>query len=116
RDRVEQGIRSNLHAVRASFPSIELAQEAATASRKNFDLVQDSYSQGTVSIIDLLDAQDAALDAEQRATDAVYDFLTDLMNLQRTVAEFDFFLDDERRDSAVEEIKNYIATQGGSDG
>lgn len=112
RQRTEQSVRANIHATRASFPSIELAQEAAEASRKNFELVQDSYSQGTMSVIDLLDAQDAALDAEQAAVNAVYNFLIDLMNLQRSTAEFDFFLDDARRDAAVDAIKQYIATGG----
>ena len=111
-DRVEQTIRANLHAVRASFPSIELAQDAALAARKNLDLVRDNYSQGTVSIIDLLDAQNASLNAEQSATDAVYNFLLDLMNLQRSVAAFDFFLDDPRRDRAAQAIKDYISAGG----
>ncbi len=112
RDRVKQSIRANLHAVRASFPSIELAQDAATAARKNLDLVRDNYSQGTVSIIDLLDAQNASLDAEQAATDAAYNFLIDLMNLQRSVAAFDFFLNDPRRNSAAQAIKDYISAGG----
>jgi outer membrane protein TolC len=112
RDRVEQSIRANLHAVRASFPSIELAQDAAEAARKNLDLVRDNYSQGTVSIIDLLDAQTASLDAEQAATDAAYNFLIDLMNLQRSVAAFDFFLDDPGRDQAAQAIKDYVSAGG----
>ncbi len=110
-DVVEQRIRANMHAVRASFPSIELAQDAAQAARKNLDLVSDNYSQGTVSIIELLDAQSASLDAEQNAVDAVYNFLIDLMNLQRSVAAFDFFLDDRRRDAAAQAIIDYISAR-----
>ena len=111
RDRVEQNIWFNLHAAQASFPSIELAQEAAEAARKNLDLVQDNYNKGSVSIIELLDARDASLNADQASTDAVYNFLIDLMNLQRATAEFDFFLSPEQLDSAVRRIRDYISSQ-----
>ena len=114
RESIEQNVRRNVHAVRASFPSIRLSEEAAAAARKNLDLVLDNYSQGTVSIIDLLDAQDSSLQADQNAANAVYNFLIDLMNLQRSTAGFDFFLDDSQRDAAVEEIKAWIAAGGAS--
>lgn len=112
RERIEQNIRHNLHAVRASYPSIRLSETAATAARRNLELVQDNYSQGTVSIIELLDAQNSTLQAEQNAADAVHDFLIDLMHLQRAVAGFDFFLDETERDAMIGEIKAYMARGG----
>ncbi len=112
RERIEQNVRQNTHAVRASYPSIRLSNQASVAARKNLELVRDNYSQGSVSIIDLLDAQDSTLQAEQNAADAVYNFLIDLMNLQRSVAGFDFFLDETGRNAAVADIKAYINRRG----
>ena len=65
---------------------------------------------GAVSIINFLEARDASLNAEQNAINAVYDFLIDLMNLQRSTAAFDFFLDDQEMQRSVDEIKRYIST------
>lgn len=108
-ENIEVGVRANLHEIRASYPSIELARKAADAAKKNLELVQDNYSTGTMSIIDFLDARDASLNAEQNATNAVYDFLIDLMNLQRSTAVFDFFLDSKEMQRTVDEIKNYVS-------
>jgi outer membrane protein TolC len=90
-ERLEQRIRSAMHRVGASYASIQQAQLAAAASRRNLDLVTDSYSQGVMSIIQLIDAQNQALVAEQTAATSVYDFLIDLMEVQRSINQFDFF-------------------------
>lgn len=110
RERIAQRIRVTLHQIGASYPSIQLSKDAANAARKNLDLVTDAYSRGAVSIIDLLDAQNAALVAEESATNAVFDFLIDLMNLQRSLGGFDFFLDEQGLDSWLERLRHYIAT------
>ena len=108
RERIEQRIRVALHDIGASYPSIQLSKDAATAAKKNFDLVSEAYSRGAVSILDLLDAQNAALIAEENATNAVFDFLIDLMNLQRGACGFDFFLDEPGLDSWLGRLKYYI--------
>ncbi|MBX2867918.1 MAG: TolC family protein [Acidiferrobacterales bacterium] len=109
-DGVEQSVRANLHAVQASFPSIELAQIAADAARKNLELIQDNYNRGNESIITLLDARDASLDADLGATNATYDFLIDLMNLQRSTGEFDFFLEPQALNEYAERIKQAVSS------
>lgn len=108
RERIEQRIRATLHRIRASHPSIQLSKDAASAANKNLDLVTDAYSRGAVSILDLLDAQNAALVAEESATNAVFDFLIDLMNLERSLGGFDFFLDAQGLDRWLERLQRYI--------
>ncbi len=108
RGRIEQRIRATLHRIGASHPGIQLSQDAATAAQKNLDLVTDAYSRGAVSILDLLDAQNAALVAEESATNAVFDFLIDLMNLQRSLGGFDFFLDEQGLDNWLQRLRHYI--------
>lgn len=110
--RIEHDVRSGLHAVQASYAAIDLAARAADAARRNFALIQDGYNAGTVSIIGFLDARDAFLDADRAATDAVYDFLIDLMSLQRATGAFDFFLDAESMDAMAERIRQKVI--GGS--
>ncbi len=109
-ERIEQRIRATLHRIGASYPSIQLSKEAATAAKNNLELVTDSYVRGAVSILDVLDAQNAALIAEEATSNAVFDFLIDLMNLQRSLGRFDFFLDEEGVNSWLERLRIYITS------
>jgi len=111
-ERIEQRVRATLHQISASYPGIQLSKEAEVAARKNHTLVTDAYTRGALSILDLLDAQNAALVAEVSATNAVFVFLIDLMNLQRNVGRFDFFLDEQGLDEWLGRLRHYIATEG----
>ena len=110
--RIEQDVRFGLHAVQASYAAIDLAARAADAAHRNFALIQDGYSGGTVPIMGFLDARDAFLDADRAATDAVYDFLIDLMRLQRATGAFDFFLDAASMDAMAERIRRKVIGGG----
>jgi outer membrane protein TolC/ABC-type uncharacterized transport system substrate-binding protein len=111
-ERVEQRIRDVLHQAGASYPSIRLSREAAKAAHRNLDLVTDQYERGVVSIIDLLDAQNRALTADQRAENAVYDFLVDWMNVQRAAAQFDFFLTPAQREKYFHRLERFFEKAG----
>ena len=102
RSLVDQRIRSNLHQARASYLSIDLKRTATEAARRNLELVSASYRQGIAGIIELLDAQNAAITAELAATNASYDFLLDLMNLERSVGGFEFLLDNATRQAILD--------------
>jgi outer membrane protein len=112
-ERIAQQIRFHLHRIAASHPAIALSKDAATAARKNLDLITDAYTRGTLSILDLLDAQNAALVAEESATNAVYDFLIDVMNVERSIGRFDFFFGAKGVDDWLERLQTYIDTNGG---
>jgi len=84
-----QRILSALDETAASWPAISLRREAAEAASKTEKLVRDAYARGSASILDLLDAQNAALSAELAAMTAVYDFIDDWAEVQRSVAERD---------------------------
>lgn len=107
---VEQTIRARLHATQASRLSIGLYKDAAASSRKNLDLVSDSYRKGVATVVDLIDAQNSAVTADLNASSTSFQFLIDLMNLQRSTGAFDFFLDDGSRRAAVQSIKDAVAS------
>ena len=56
-------------------------------------MVTDAYEQGALSILDLIDAQNAALVAELSAATAVYDYLIDLMDTHRASGRFGLFME-----------------------
>ena len=97
-----------MFAAGSSYPAIELAQEGADAARKNLELVRDAYSQGLVSTIDLLDAQNSFLVAEASAANTVYDFLIDLMEIQRATNTFDFFRSEANREAWFQRLEEHF--------
>ena len=108
-DRISQLILQALNNTRASYPSINLSRDALDAAKNNLQLVTDSYVQGIKSIIDLLDAQNQALNAELAAANAVYDFLIDLMGLQRSIGTFITFLPTDAKEEWMNRFKEYAA-------
>jgi outer membrane protein TolC len=104
---INQRILRALNDTRASYPSIKLSRDALDAAKNNLQLVTDSYVQGIKSIIDLLDAQNQALNAELAAANAVYDFLIDLMNLQRSMGNFITFMPTEAKEEWMNRFKDY---------
>ena len=109
---LEEGIRASMIAARASFAGIDLSRQAATAANLNLELVADAYARGAVSILDLLDAQNAALNADLDAANAVYDFFIDLMQVQRAANHFDFFVSSNARDAWFERLDLFFSEAG----
>ena len=111
-ERIEQRIRAALHMTRGALTAIRLSRDAANAAQANLDVVRDAYSRGTVSILDLLDAQNAALVAELRAATGVHDFLLSLMEVERSAARFDFFLTAQDQADWITRVERYFAERG----
>jgi len=106
--KVEASVLINMAAFDASLTNISFAQDAATASKNNLDLVTDSYARGVVTIIDLLDAQIAALSSELSAANAVYDFMGDYLRLQRSVGRFDITFTAEQKQQALIRLNSFL--------
>jgi outer membrane protein TolC len=105
-ERVEEEVRNQLHAAQAAFVQIDFSADAAEASRKNFELVSDAYARGTVTIIELLDAQDTSLTASAAAAESLYNFLITIMALQRAVGGYDYLLSPEEREELAGEYRS----------
>jgi outer membrane protein len=111
-ERIEQRVLAALHTTRSAYTAIRLSRQAADAAENNFIVVRDGYSRGTLSILDLLDAQNAALVADLRSATAVYDFVRALMEVERAAARFDFFLTPQDQADWFERIEAYFVERG----
>lgn len=110
--KVDQRTRSALHLAGASYAGIALTRDAANAARNNLELVRDAYSQGLANTITLLDAQNVALQADLAAANAIYEFLLDLMQVERSIGRFDFFLNREQVNDLLIRLDAYFSEQG----
>jgi outer membrane protein TolC len=107
REVIEARVRSAIQKTQGSFPSIRLSQDAAKAAKENFAMVSDSYISGVVSITSLIDAQNASLSADLSAVEALYSFMIDWVEIQRSVASFDLILSDTGIDLWYQELEAY---------
>jgi outer membrane protein TolC len=110
--KIDQRTRSALHLAGASYAGIALTRDAANAARNNLELVRDAYSQGLANTITLLDAQNVALQADLAAANAIYEFLLDLMQVERSIGRFDFFLNREQVNDLLIRLDAYFSEQG----
>jgi outer membrane protein TolC len=111
-ERIGQEMLRALNRTRSSYPGISLSREAADSAGRNLQLITDSYIQGIKSINELLDAQNQALTADQAAANAVYDFLIDLMLVQRAMGEFVLFQPEAERKAWKQRADLYLQPQG----
>ncbi len=111
-EKIEQGILIALEQARASRLGMELADQAADAARENLDLVVDAYVRGAAALLDLLDAQTAALNAEEVASDARYDFLLDFLEAKRAASAIEPAADPSERADFMRRLQEFLAQEG----
>ena len=87
---VEQAIRAAFAQASGAFESVDFAKRQAAAARRNFELVDSSYTLGVASILDLLDAQSQLLAAELSLANAVSGFLEDTVTAERAMSFYAF--------------------------
>jgi outer membrane protein TolC len=108
---IEQRARTALQRCENSFPRIKFGIQATRTAGENLELVREQYSQGTVNVTDLLDAQNQKLTADQFASSAIYEFMGDLVELQRAIAWFELDHSPEERDAFVARILSAVAEE-----
>jgi len=87
--RIEQNVRVQLLFARARLAVVSETETAAESARQSLELVTQSYGQGFMSVVDLLEAQTSALVSEIGVANAVYDYLASLKRVERAVGQFE---------------------------
>ena len=108
-DKVALRIRVEMEKAKASYFAIQQATIEQQAARKTLEIVTESYSRGGVSILNLLDAQNSALRADQVAANALYDFLMDYLSLERAVGDIDVLMTPEDRGDMLQRLKTHMS-------
>jgi outer membrane protein TolC len=108
-NQLELLIRANLENVGASYSRMNLAQTAAAASLKNYQIVQDAYSAGQSNITTLIDAQNNSLGTELQSNNAVYTFIQDFLNLERSIGYFNFLATPAEKNDFFQQIQVFFS-------
>jgi outer membrane protein len=91
---LEENIRGTAAMAMAAFERIGLAVLQAETAEENFALVREAYLDGESTLLDLIDAQDQLISANTSERQALYQFLSDLLTLEQSIAYFPFLEDD----------------------
>ena len=109
-NQLELRVRSTLQQAATSYSNLDLTRTSSEAARKNFEIVQDSYSQGVVNITTLIDAQNASLQARLTATNAEYQFVFDFLALERSIGNFYFLMDPGEKEQFIIRYNNFMTS------
>ena len=107
-EKLEQLIRSRIFVTGASFAAIEQTKLASEAAEKSLKVVQDSYAQGAATILDLLDAQNTALVSSELASNAIYDFIKELITTERALGKLYLQMSDEEKEDLRNRLEVYL--------
>ena len=91
-------VRSGVLNVINQISNIDLSIVAEEAAKEALDLTQTSYTSGAVSIIQLIDAQNNYLNAQLASANAVYNFLINSLQLERSIGYY-FLLNSEEENA-----------------
>lgn len=108
---LEAQLRSNMQILSASYQQVELSNQAADYSNKNFEIIQDLYRQGQTNIITLVDAQNASLTSELNANNAVYQLLIDYLTVERSIGTFYFLMTEEEKSEFIRALMDAVLTE-----
>ena len=87
---LEENIRGTAAMAIAAFERIGLAVLQAETAEENFALVREAYLDGASTLLELIDAQDQLISANTSERQALYQFLSDLLTLEQSIAYFPF--------------------------
>jgi outer membrane protein TolC len=110
-DRIDRRVRTAMLQMGASRTNIDLSRDAAEAAAGNYDLVREAYARGVGNIITLLDAQNESIVSQEKAATAEFDFLIDLMRVERAVGQFYFFSDPQDFQDFLQRLANHFQGQ-----
>ncbi len=108
---VEAKLRSALHRAAASYAGIRLQRLAAEAAAENLRLVSEGFGRGKENVITLVDAQSQALTAQLGANTAAYEYMIDLLQVQRAMGRFALIQTEEEVEDFFRRLRAFAANE-----
>lgn len=108
---IDKNVRDVVLELSNQISNIELSRVSATSAAEALDLTQAAYSEGAVSIVDLLDAQTSLLQANLAQASANYTFLSTALALGRIVGDYFILSADVEREEFSRRFEEYRATR-----
>ncbi|MEQ6120010.1 TolC family protein [Reichenbachiella sp. MALMAid0571] len=108
---LELGVRAGVLNVLSTSTNIRFSQSASESANKNFELVQENYKQGQVTITQLIDAQQTALQAELAAAFSIYEYIKAHLQLEFNVGSFIMLMPEDQVQDFNNRFQQYLINQ-----
>lgn len=105
---VEQRVRTALVNLETSYEAVQRALRASDAAQRTLDVVEAAYQEGTATLVDLIDAQSAALATRQEASNAAYGLIRDWTAVQRAAGSFRVLRTAEEQRDFNERLRSFL--------
>ena len=105
---LERRVRSAARVAGASLAAIAHAEAAADAARRTLEAVTAAYARGVTDVLDLLEAQNAALVAELAAATARHRFVADQIAAERAAGVFTLLLPPDRQRDRAARLRAHV--------
>jgi len=99
---LDRNVYDIIHSLANQISNIQISRISAEAAKESLELTQTAYSSGAVSITSLIDAQQAYIQAQQQQTNATYNYLINIFQLERIIGYF-FMLHSEAENHLFEQ-------------
>ena len=111
-DKLELATRAALEDVKASYLSIALSESRAAFAEKTLEIVKNAYSNGAIGILDLIDAQNASLIAQEAVANDTFSFLSDFVTAVHAVGYLQIAVDEAARGKWHKKAEEYFKDKG----
>ena len=105
---LERNVRDAVFDLTNEIANIELSRVSEETAAQSLDLTEAAYSNGAVSIVELIDAQRNLLQAELARANATYNYLLSAIILERNLGYY-FLLHSEAENQAF--IQRFLTYQ-----
>jgi outer membrane protein len=104
---IEKKINDSVLDLINQISNIELSKVFEETAKEALDLTQTSYANGAVNIVQLLDAQNNYLQAQQASANATYNYLQVSMQLERSLGLFFLLQDESEREDFIQRFLEF---------
>ena len=108
---LELGVRAGVLSLLRTSTNIRYSKVASQSAQENFELVQEYYKQGQVSITQLIDAQQTALQARLVSAFSIYDYIQAHLQLEFNVGAFTMLMPEDQLLDFNNRLLQYINNQ-----
>lgn len=108
RSSLKERIRSRAGQATTGYSSLREAEAGRRTAQETIELVQDAYTAGAADVLDLIDAQEAVLNARLAEVDARYSFLLRLLQTERAIARIGPLQTAEERAAVRDRLRAYM--------
>ncbi len=85
---IRLAIQNNMLSLFTAYTDLDYSKQSQDNQQKNFELNQNKYRVGQISIVQLLDAQNALIQAKQTYALSIYNFIQTFLQLEYNIGYF----------------------------